>query len=449
MASSLCVEPWEKVQDREWQLNRPGPGGGSQPARHWPPLDGLRAIAVLAVIGIHIGVLPGGYLGVDVFFVLSGFLITSLLIREWDNRGGSISFRNFYARRVLRLFPALGCVLLAAVMLAAILDVAGGAGDRPFARATFGAVPWVGLFAGNFAFVLHPGRGALTLGALGHTWSLAVEEQFYLLWPTLVVLLLRRGFSRFRLALSLAALAVAEMTYRALMYHGGYGYDRIYYGTDTHSDGLLIGCAIAFWLASDPTFRLHQVVSRLVKGGAWLGMTVLVILFVSGDQAAAPVDITAAVLASGVIVVGVALRETPAALERLLCSWWAELIGRRSYGLYLWHWVFLAAAEALCAPSTGLFPAGLGERRFIFAAALGVAIAASFIVAELSYRFVELPVLRLKRRFRGEAVSVPSLRGWSQEIPLASGPADRSADTGLRPAGSGTEGFASPGRGLP
>lgn len=381
----------------------------------------MRALAVLAVVGIHVGVLPGGYLGVDVFFVLSGFLITSLLIREWDSRKGRISFRSFYARRILRLFPALGCVVLAAVVLALLLDVAGGAGDRPFARATFGAIPWVGLFVGNFAFILHPGMGALTLGALGHTWSLAIEEQFYLLWPTLLVLILRRRISRSSVALALAAVAVAEMIYRTVMAHAGYGYDHIYYGTDTHSDGLLIGCALAFWMASGKVFTLHKMEGRLIKAASWLGVAVLMILFLSGNQAAASVDITVAVLASGVIVAGIALGKTPAALERLFCSGWAVLIGRRSYGLYLWHWVFLAAAEALCASSTGLYPAGLGERRFIFAAALGGAIAASLIVTELSYRFVELPVLRLKRRFREEEVSIRSPSEPRREVP----PVDR------------------------
>jgi len=402
-------------------LNRPGPAGNPQAGPHWPALDGMRALAVLAVVGIHIGVLPGGYLGVDVFFVLSGFLITSLLIREWDSRKGRISFRSFYARRILRLFPALACVVLAAVVLALVLDVAGGAGDRPYARATLGAIPWVGLFVSNFAFTLHPGTDTLTLGALGHTWSLAVEEQFYLLWPAVLVLILRRRISRSSVALSLAALAVAEMIYRMVMAHVDYGYNHIYYGTDTHSDGLLIGCALAFWMASGKVSALHMREGRLIKAASWLGVAVLMILFVSGSRAAASVDITMAVLASGVIVAGIALGKTPAPLGRLFCSGWAVLIGRRSYGLYLWHCVFLAAAEALCASSTGLYPAGLGERRSIFAAALAGAIAASLIVTELSYRFVELPVLRLKRRFREEEVSIRSPSELRREVP----PVDR------------------------
>jgi peptidoglycan/LPS O-acetylase OafA/YrhL len=257
------------------------------------------------------------------------------------------------------------------------------------------------VFAGNFAHILHP--GVLALGALGHTWSLAVEEQFYLLWPALFVLLMRCHLSRSRLALSLSVVAIAEMVYRGVMAHADYSHARIYYGTDTHSDGLLIGCAIAFWLASDQSSWLKHLPGALRTGASWLGATVLLILFAFGDQASAPVEIAVAVLASGAMVTGIVLGGFPAGLRRLLGSKHAVSIGRRSYGLYLWHVIIFAAAEAFCAPFTGIFPAGLGERRIVFSAALVTALAVSFIVTELSYHFVELPVLRVKRRFQGEA----------------------------------------------
>ena len=376
------------------------PAGRTLPEQRWPALDGLRAIAVCAVIGCHLEVLPGGYLGVDVFFVLSGFLITSLLIREWDKGGGTVRLRDFYARRVLRLLPALGCVLAAAIGLGLLLDLHGGAIDRLTASATFSAVPWVALFVSNFVFVFHPVLGWSTLGALSHAWSLAVEEQFYLLWPALFILVMRRGLARSRLALMLALLALTEMVYRALLAGAGYGEFRIYYATDTRSDGLLLGCALAFWLASGPPARLRMVTRRIGKPAMWLAAAVLLTLLVLGSLPGEPVQAAAAVLASGVLVAGIVLGETPVGLERLLCSRFALRTGRRSYGLYLWHFVFLVAGEAVAVPWTGLFPASPGKR-LIFATALALAMASSFIVADLSYRFVELPALRRKRRFRG------------------------------------------------
>ena len=385
---------------------RDGAGGDSKPEQHWPALDGLRAVAVLAVIMYHVGLLPGGYLGVDVFFVLSGFLITSLLINEWDKRHGTISFRDFYARRVLRLFPALGCVIVATSALAALADVAVGAGTGPYAKATLGAVPWVIVFMGNIHDVFHP--GPWLLGALSQTWSLAVEEQFYLFWPVLFVLLMRRRLRRSRLALSLAVIAMAEMLYRAVMAHHGYGHDRIYYGTDTHSDGLLIGCALAFWLASRRSSQLSEMTGALVKGMTWLGAIVLVSLFVRGQQASAWVDVSAAVVASGAVVTGVMMSGAPASLRRFLSARYAVVIGRRSYGLYLWHGLVLATAEVVGSLYGGrLYPADPGERRLVFAVLLGAAIAVTFLAAELSYRFVELPALRVKRRFQGHAGASP------------------------------------------
>lgn len=386
----------------------PGPPADSPPKGHWPALDGLRAIAVLAVIGIHVGVLPGGYLGVDVFFVLSGFLITSLLIGEWDKRGGSVSFRNFYARRALRLLPALACVLAAAAMLAGVLEMTGVVSDHVYGLATLSAIPWVVIFASNFVQATHP--GLLPLGALPHTWSLAVEEQFYLAWPALFLLLMRRGFRRGTLAALLAAAAVTDMVYRGVLAYQGYPHDRVYYSTDTHCDGLLLGCAVAFWLASRQAPRLRHAAAGLVRAASWTGAAILLILFLVGSLTDSPLEIDAVVLATAMLVTGVALGQAPATIERLLCLPGLVAIGRRSYGLYLWHDLLLGAGEALVAPYTGLFPHS-GAHRILFSSVLGVAIATSFVLADLSYRFVELPALRIKRRFSSgdlsAAVPVP------------------------------------------
>ena len=116
-------------------MTQAGPGDGLQAPR-WPALDGLRAVAVLAVIVYHFGLLSGGFLGVDLFFVLSGYLITSLLIREWDRRGGRISFRDFYVRRILRLFPALACVIAVTVVLTVFMELSRPISDRPYVVGT-------------------------------------------------------------------------------------------------------------------------------------------------------------------------------------------------------------------------------------------------------------------------------------------------------------------------
>jgi peptidoglycan/LPS O-acetylase OafA/YrhL len=346
------------------------------------------------VIVYHFGLLPGGYLGVDLFFVLSGFLITSLLIREWDSRGGRISFRDFYARRILRLFPALSCVIAAAVVLIVFMKLSRPSMDRPFVAGTLEGLPWVVAFAGNWARALNPASFLGSLGLLGHTWSLAVEEQFYLLWPALFVLLMHRGLSRGRAALWLALIAVAEMIYRVAVTFAGYSRNRTYYGTDTHSDGLLIGCAIAFWLASHRSAWLYQTAGGLLKCATGLATAVLVILFALGDSSQSPMEISLAVLACGAILVGVVTGRLPLFLERVLSTEGAVLMGRRSYGLYLWQYIVYETARAL-------YPAEfLGQRRIVTAVFIGVLFIIPFIVTELSYRFVELPALRLKQRFR-------------------------------------------------
>ncbi len=358
----------------------------------------MRAIAVLAVIGIHLGVLRGGYLGVDVFFVLSGFLITALLIAEWDRRAGTISFRAFYARRVLRLFPALGCVVLATTIFAVALQQAGDPPQRQFAHLTLAAVPWVLLFSGNLAVVQHGSLQAL--GAFSHTWSLAVEEQFYLLWPALFVLIMRRRPARRKLALLLLVAAAAEMICRLVLAQRGYSMVRLYCGTDTHSDGLLVGCALAFWQAAPENAGHKRLPDRLVTAAIWLAAVSLLVLFVIGRQADGAFEVTAAVVATAVIVSGVLRGRIPPALDRMLQARWAVHVGRRSYGLYLWHFVLIGMAEALMLPVTGIFPPA-GWPRLIFGITMGLAATAAFVIADASYRVLELPALRLKSRFSG------------------------------------------------
>src|ERR1044071_207656 len=184
--------------------DRPRAGASAFMLGHRRSLDGVRGVAVLAVLAVHTNhlggasLLPGGSLGVDIFFVLSGFLITGLLIEEWS-RSGSISLADFYRRRALRLVPALALMLLTlACVSAAVLSA-------PEAEQTLRALPTAFLYLTDFAISLD-GRAAL--GALRHTWSLAVEEQFYLLWPPLLLVALRARLSGRAIAMLTLTLAV-------------------------------------------------------------------------------------------------------------------------------------------------------------------------------------------------------------------------------------------------
>jgi peptidoglycan/LPS O-acetylase OafA/YrhL len=366
--------------------------------RHWPALDGLRGIAVIVMILHHIGVLQGGYLSLSLFFVLSGFLITSLLIKEWDARS-RVSFRDFYARRVLRLFPALGTVIVASVIAGAVLVMTGGP-DRADVRATLDAIPWVLAFAGNWVRALDSHALLGSLGALGQTWTLAVEEQFYLLWPIVFVLLMRRRIRRDRLALALASLAVADMIYRAVLARLGYGVDRLYYATDTNCDGLLIGCAMAFWLAHRPVKPRRAGLAS--KTTAWVAAVVLAGMYLVGRRSDGAYETSAAVLASGVIVALVVTGRAPDGMRRLLSARAIVRVGRRSYGLYLYHYLMLAIITMLFAPYPDFTLSGSLPLRAVYFAATVAGVGVSYLMAEVSYSRIELPALRLKRKFQGK-----------------------------------------------
>jgi len=182
----------------------------SQPFRlgYRPALDGIRGAAVLAVMLFHFGAPfdQGGFLGVDAFFVLSGFLITALLIEEWSRTGG-IAFRRFYTRRALRLLPALFAMLLLVTVVVALIA------PRDVQEATWRGTVVTLLYAANWQKVF----SSQSVGLLGHTWSLSIEEQFYVLWPPLLLLLLRHRLSLHWLTLVAAVLAVASASTRALM----------------------------------------------------------------------------------------------------------------------------------------------------------------------------------------------------------------------------------------
>ena len=227
--------------------------------RYEPALDGVRAFAVLAVIGYHADVhsLRGGFLGVDVFFVLSGYLITALLLAEHGD-AGRIDVRAFYARRARRLFPALLLVLLG---VAAYSGFVAFSGDRGAIRADALASL---LYVQNWHLVWSGASYFTAFAApspLRHLWSLAIEEQFYLVWPLALIALLRVARSSRRvLGAAIVAAALASALLMSAMYHAGSDPSRVYYGTDTRAQELLVGALLAVLLSRSP--RVPAAIAR-------------------------------------------------------------------------------------------------------------------------------------------------------------------------------------------
>src|SRR5215212_7555337 len=379
-----------------------------------PGLDGLRALAVIAVLLYHDGLpwIPGGFLGVEVFFVLSGYLITSLLLAEWRAEG-SVDLKVFWLRRARRLLPALYLLVVVTLSCAVLFLPEEVAGLRSDALAAFGyATNWYLIF-GHESYFEAVGRPSL----LKHLWSLAVEEQFYLVWPVLFWVSISFGATRWRHrrvfvgALGGAALSVLLL---AVLYVPGADPSRLYYGTDTRAAGLLIGAALALvWTPgatrrSYPTGRLLQETSLLGRADhnglrrtfrrrwGWLVPTSLdalgffalgaLVFFCLSLGEYAPFlyrgGLALVSLSTAAVIMAVAYPHTRLGGTGLLG--WVPLrwIGERSYGIYLWHWpVFMVTRPQLDVSFDGL-P--------LLALRLGVTV----LLADLSYRYVETPIRR-------------------------------------------------------
>ncbi|HEY8913107.1 acyltransferase family protein [Lacisediminihabitans sp.] len=357
---------------------------GDRRADRFAGLDGLRAIAVVAVILFHLtpGALPGGYLGVDVFFVISGFLITGLLLRERASTG-RIRLGAFWMRRARRLLPALALVVVAcsAVALSLRGDVLVHLGRQVLGAATFSG-NWLSIGAGQSYF------DGTAPELFRNLWSLAVEEQFYLVWPLAMLALLLVPSRRLRIGL-VVALAVASAAAMWLIYQPGADATRVYYGTDTHCFGLAIGAAIAI-LVHDAPRGLARLLARpgATRVGAALGAASIVsfcALAVS-MPASAPFVYRGGLIGVALLTAAAILGSIGAGspLGRVLDSAPLRWIGERSYGLYLWHWpVFVLVIAAL----SGWQRTG-GDGWAMGAVALAITVGAS----AASHHFVERPI---------------------------------------------------------
>jgi len=357
-------------------------------------LDGLRAIAVTAVVLYHLDLpwIPGGFLGVDVFFVLSGFLITTLVLEEVEHTG-RLSYRDFYLRRARRLLPALWLLLLSVSATALLFfrdELVELRGDV-IAALVYVSNWWY--IAADQSYFEFSGRPAV----LQHLWSLAVEEQFYLVWPAVVVVAMAAGRRRVRrVAMVLALLSTGWMAWLSLRNGLPVPNDpsRVYYGTDTHAMGLLMGAALATvwapwrrwstgwsWVSRSPVPQRGAValtdlvgVVALV-GVGWFFLQVgeySDMLYRGGFLGLAA--LTALVLAS--------LAHPAGLLGRALAVQPLRYLGERSYGIYLWHWpVFMVTRPGF-------------ELGFDGWPAVALRVSLTLVIAEISYRFVEVPIRR-------------------------------------------------------
>jgi peptidoglycan/LPS O-acetylase OafA/YrhL len=373
--------------------------------RHIPALDGLRGIAILLVMAFHFGwAAPAvgrpakalvfltnfGWTGVDLFFVLSGFLITGILL---DSKEAPRYFRNFYARRVLRIFPLYyGVLVVTLVVLPRIVSY-----DSPGLRLVLQSQGWLWAYSANISVALRHGVWIWNPGwlRLGMLWSLAVEEHFYLVWPLLVFLLSRRGALR----LSAAIVLVAPIT-RAAALHMGVAPDTVYCLTLFRADALAMGGALAV-VARDPALA-----ERVLAGARWAvaaGLAVVALLtlrrrfFVHVDPAVQVAGYSALAAIYGSLLLAAVSAPDAFLVRRVLAHRALRFFGKYSYGAYLFH-------ELLRPAFVRYFPIDLLQRAlgsevlaFVAHGVLGTTL--TFLAAMVSFRFYEKPFLNLKRFF--------------------------------------------------
>jgi peptidoglycan/LPS O-acetylase OafA/YrhL len=354
-------------------------------------LDGLRAIAVLSVLAYHFwpSAIPGGFLGVDVFFVISGFLITTILMREW-NAAGRVFLLDFWVRRARRLLPALVLVVVTSVAAAWVVsdDLLVNIQRQVIGALTF-STNWVEIVAGSDYFADSSRSLFVTF------WSLAVEEQFYVFWPAILVALVALTTSRAWRVFGALGLAAGSALLMAVTFDSQGSATRVYYGTDTHSFGLMIGVALAFAFAGRRLAERWQRLRPWIGFGALAG---LLVLFAFVDSAASYTYRGGIFLASVLSAGAVAALPGDMTIFNRLCrisplAW----IGERSYGIYLWHWpALLIVGTALSAtPDSG---------RPEWETAV-IVTCVTFVLSAASFRWIEAPIRRVGFRETWASVS--------------------------------------------
>jgi peptidoglycan/LPS O-acetylase OafA/YrhL len=356
---------------------------------YWPALDGLRAVAVFFVLLAHarMPLLRSGGVGVDIFFVLSGFLITGILSREFSERG-RIHWKFFYIRRFLRLVP---CLILTCGLVA---------GLEYFEH---GQVPWkilgiVLTYTSNWARALFD----FPLGSLDHTWSLAIEEQYYLLWPAVVILFEKHLPSSWSKGVGLLILAILAGLYRASLV-GVVSPERIRFGLDTHMDGLILGSSLSYVLRPFHTAGGFPVKWSICLSYGFtpfsiLGLLALAICFDARHPDLGRYGYFLSAMGAGVLLADLTCSKR-SLLRTALSSPIVVYLGRISYGIYLLHFPIFHLIDRFFPNKTTVLPLRLSVGLLEILLSLGAAV--------LSYGLVESRFLRWKHRFNNNMPQNP------------------------------------------
>ena len=354
----------------------------NKPVRHIASIDGLRAIAVTAVVLYHLGIswIPGGFLGVDLFFVISGYVITRLIL-DSINRSSALDLRGFYWARLRRIYPGFLFMLFSTIIFIGVWApeaISRFLKDLPYALT--GTMNW-SLVARHQDYFEAIGRPPL----LQHTWSLAVELQFYLIWPIILLTVLKyfgkKNVARAALLIAMVSGAALFIVSLKLDASNAQQVSHVYFGTDTHSLGLFLGSALAVsWIPQNLSANIEKRAQDVVDGIGVVGLLGLISTFLFIDETNATLYRIAFPLAGifGCLVI-ISLVHPASRFAPVISSAPFAWIGERSYGIYIWHWVVFQVTR----PSVDI----TGDPWALYLARVLLVLA----LADISLRWVEIP----------------------------------------------------------